>query len=101
MKLAFIVGASVLLLSAAIIPAHAFTYDSRTNQNSDGSSKFQDPDSKLGNGQSPRFSMKFSGGSSAANSTGYDSRFVPSGNGAFSAYGSSTALGTALGDRHW
>lgn len=96
----FVLAAVAVIGVAAALPAQAFTYDSRTNQGGDAS-KFQDPDSQTKKLGDSHFSMQFSGGSSGQQQSGYDSRFVPSGNSAFGPGGGSNNLDTALGNRHW
>ncbi len=92
-------AAALLIAGAAALPAQAFTYDSRTNQN--GGAKFRDPDSATQNGENSHFSMKFRGGPSGQQQSGYDSRFVPSANSAFGPGGGTNGMDTALGNRHW
>ncbi len=81
--------ALVLICAAMAGPAAAFTYDTHTIQNSDGSFRFTDPDDKFAGGKKAAadkknngFSLHFSG--PQAQQPGVQSRFLPSGNDAFS-----------------
>ncbi len=101
----FVLGAVAVTGLLSAISAQAFTYDSRTNQNSDGTARFQDPEDALmssaaGKSDDSKFSIKFSGSNGPA-SNGYDSRFVPSSNGVFSSpFAGPSNMDLALGNRH-
>ena len=102
-KIGLAVAALAVLLAAG--SARAFTYDSRTNQNPDGSARFTDPESALGKSSDDSksgFSVHFSGSGTNGQANGVDSRFLPSANNAFNSPGTApNNLDLALGNRRW
>jgi hypothetical protein len=103
MKLASFVSAAALAAGLVLaVEAQAFTFDNHSLQRADGSARFQDPDEALTEGtSSPQSRFQFNFGGSGPNASSADSRFVPSGNAAFSSpySGQSTTLDTVL-NRH-
>jgi hypothetical protein len=105
MKLAAIAIAALFGLGISG-SAGAFTLDSHSLQNPDGTAKFQDPEAgltgeggKLPGSDKSGFSFHFSGGGST--SSGSNSLFAPSANGAFSSpFAGPSNLDYALGYRH-
>jgi hypothetical protein len=82
------IAIAAVLFALTAGSAHAFTYDGRSNLNSDGSTKFTDPGEQLSDGTAKKksksgFSMSFSGGQTNP-SFGGQNRFLPSSNRAFS-----------------
>lgn len=81
--------ALVFLCAAMAGPASAFTYDTHTAQNPNGSFRFTDPEDKFSSGNKSAEATKNNGFSLHFNNSqtpqsGVQSRFLPSANDAFS-----------------
>ena len=96
------IGCAVLLGVALHTPsAQAFTVDGHSYTNSDGTSRFQDPDDALQKGSDGSgFSMKFSGGGGGSQDNA-DRLFLPStGNAVGSPFQSRSGFDSVFGNRY-